>query len=728
MPGVLARRLHGEVPETRRPEAKARTPRQPHRRAPGHTPGAYAFLGHSASNARSASRCDRLAAVDIDRLRTRVPVALDLPERVAHSRDLWPRATLALASRSVLPPLPAVIAWPRDEEEIAACLAWAEAEGVAVVPYGAGSGVCGAAAGMVGSLVLDLKRMNRIGGVDAGTRTVRVQPGVLGQHLEDALEQVGWATRHSPSSIWCSTVGGWAASRSAGQFSSKYGKFEDMVAGLRVVAPAGAFGTGAWRDGGEDLQPWVVGAEGQLGILSDLLVRVVPFPASRRLRGWRFASVDAAWDAMRGLVQSELHPAVVRLYDPVDTKLAGKGSATRHKEGSRWLAGLKDAAESVPALRRHLLTLPLALPRLLNALAQGVASGCVLIAGWEGEPAPTAVLADAGEALLRAAGGEDLGEEVGEHWYAHRHDVSYKLSPVFERGGFADTMEVAAPWSRLRDLYDGVRAALGRHALVMAHFSHVYREACSIYFSFAGTGSLDVYDAAWRDALEAAAAAGGTALHHHGVGQLKREAAARELAGAAPRFHALKARLDPRGVLNPGRLFPPVDVPEPPAPEIGVDATSQTATLPAAQPAEERDAWLAERGWALRHPTPGPLADALGRPRAPWETPVLGASVRLPGGRAVFRPVPRHAAGPDARETFPPDAYETLTVPVVRLDERAVVVAMASEDAVRADLRPARRLPEGVEFRGPAADALAGLARALASPEPEPTSIAMEAR
>lgn len=653
--------------------------------------------------------------MDLDRLRKSVGVDCGLPERVAHARDLWPRVTLALAGRSELPPLPAAIAWPRTEPEIGACLRWAEEEGVVVVPYGAGSGVCGAAAGRAGALVLDLKRMNRIGAIDVDGRTVRAEPGVLGQHLEDALEAAGWATRHSPSSIWCSTVGGWAASRSAGQFSSKYGKFEDMVAAMRVVSPAGSFGTGAWASPatGEDLHAWVLGTEGQLGVISDLLVRIVPLPRARRMSGWRFASVEAAWGAMRSLLQADLHPAVVRLYDPVDTRIAGRGTATRAKEGSRWLEALRLAAESIPGLREHLYSIPLAVPRLLNALAQGASSGCILITGWEGEPEVVDVLARHGEALLSAHQGEALGPGPGDHWYAHRHDVSYKAAPIFERGGFADTMEVAATWSRLPGLYAGVRAALGRHALVMAHFSHVYREGCSIYFSFAGTGSLDVYDAAWRDALRAAADAGATVAHHHGVGQLKMEAAARELAGAAPRFAEMKARLDPHGILNPGRLFPPVAVSEPPKPEIAIDELSQIATLDAQQPAAERDGWLGARGWALRFPTSLPLAGALRRPRAAWETPVLGASVRTPAGRAVFPDVPRSAAGPDPREEYAPSTYETLCVPVVRAGEPVEEIPVGWEACVAVDLRPARRLESTVEFRGPAAAEIAALARAV---------------
>lgn len=578
-------------------------------------------------------------------------------ERRAHARDLWPRATLGLVNGDPGTP-PAAVAWPRTEAEVAGVLRWAADEGVAVVPWGAGSGVCGAAAGREGSIALDLKRLVALGEVDPETRTVRVGPGWLGQHLEDALEARGWATRHSPSSIWCSTVGGWAASRSAGQFSSRYGKFEDMVVAARVASPAETLEVSL---DGERLLPWMLGTEGALGVFTELTVRVVPVPARRWLRGYRFPGVDPALDAMREVMQAELRPAVLRLYDPVDTRLAGKGTATRARSAS-WLSRLGRAALASPQVRPHLLALPLALPRLVNALAEGVASGCVLIAGWEGDEADLRA-AEAGHALLGAYA-EDLGPGPGEHWYARRHEVSYKLAPIFAMGGFADTMEVAAPWSRVRALYDAVRAALGLHVVVMAHFSHAYREGCSIYFSFAGTGRVETYDVTWEAALAAAESIGATVAHHHGVGQLKMAAAAKELRGVAPYFRALKSRFDPAGVLNPGRLFPEVDCPEPAAPVVGVDPVSRMATLPAQDPPEVRDAWLRARGWSLAGPCPTPLAESVRRAVGPTETWILGASVRTPAGRLVVKPVPRSAAGPDVRTLFPPELYETLTVPV----------------------------------------------------------------
>ncbi len=597
-------------------------------------------------------------------------------ETLARRRDLWPRTVLDLARGRPLPEPPALVAWPRTEAHVAAVLEVAQREGARVAPWGAGSGVCGALTGQAGVIALDMKQMRACGVVDIERSTVRVGPGWIGELLEAHLARSGWGTRHSPSSVMCSTVGGWAATRSCGQFSSRYGSFADMVEGMRVVSPAGAYGTGTLRRSGDvapaeqrDLHDWVLGGEGRFGVITELEVRVHRVATARRMRGWRFSGLEQAWSAMRSLLQADLAPAVLRLYDPVDTRLACKGSATTRVGASAWLKGIQAAAEAVPGLKERLLALPLALPRLVNALAQGVATGCVLISGWEGEPDEVAMRADAGERLLCELGGVDLGEGPGEHWYAHRHAVSYKLAPVIERGGFADTMEVATTWSRLGALYDAVRAAVAPHALVMAHFSHAWREGCSIYFTFAGVGEHATYDATWAAALDASARSEATVAHHHGVGRLKAEAVARELAGALPELHALAARLDPHGVLAAPPLpqkvrWDPV-LPSPPE----VDVVSQVATLPARQAAPERDAWLGSRGWRLLHPSDGPLATHHPRRVAPPATAVLGGVVRTPDGLARIVDTPRSGAGPDPRAALPPEVWVTMTVPVTRAAE-----------------------------------------------------------
>lgn len=643
----------------------------------------------------------------------------------AYARDLWPRATLALTG-GVLPPSPAVVAWPRDAEQVEAALAWARAEDVVVVPYGAGSGVCGAAAGRAGSLVLDTKRMDHLGAVDEERRAVRMGPGLLGAHMEERLERLGWTVGHSPSSLWCSTVGGYAAARSAGQFSSRYGVFEDMLLGLRAVTPSGPISAGAFTPPGEeDLLPVICGSEGALGVITDCLVRVSPTPELRRFRGYAFRSLEEAWDGMRAVMQAGLWPSVLRLYDALDTHIGGKlghkapKSAGPEGAGRQVLQQIREAVLSVPGLRRHLLDLPLALPGLVNRLAGGLGKDVLLIIGFEGPSALVEAQLSAAAGLLGA--GRDLGPEPGEAWYAHRHDVSYKAAPVYAAGGFADTMEVAATWSSLPGLYRAVVAAIGRHALVMAHFSHVYREGCSIYFSFAGAGKVEVYDRLWTEALEAALASGGTVTHHHGVGQLKAAAAAREAGAAVRVWREIKAKLDPDGRMNPGRLFP-VEVPEEPGPPppvggpvFAVDRRSLLADVDPMAPVAEIERALAAEGLALRVRPDRPLAAWLGalqRGVLPaWESPMFGLQARFEDGvSARIGVAPRSAAGPDLRWALlrraRPELVELAVRPLHGADADPISVqATAGADA--SAWRPDWILGDVWAFSGAAAHGLA---------------------
>lgn len=631
-------------------------------------------------------------------LRTsRAPLDLD-----ACRRDLWPRDTLRLAQGS-LPPAPTEVAWPEDDAQVELALQRAAEQGLVVVPYGAGSGVCGGASGRSDALVVDLKRMNRVLSLDPDARTVRVQPGVLGQHLEDWLARRGFMTAHSPSSIWCSTVGGYAAARSAGQFSSRYGVFDDMLLAARAQAPTGPILAGAWTPPGqEDLLPVLSGSEGALAVVTEVLLRVAPLPQTRWLRGYAFPNLPTAWSAMRGLLQAGLWPSVVRLYDPLDTRLnRTTQGGRRHKDpgAGGLLSRLRRAVAQVPALQGHLADLPLALPGLVNSLAGGLGSDVALILGFEG--AAGTVEAQVELARPHLAAGRDLGPGPGERWFAHRHSVSYKAAPIFIAGGFADTMEVAAPWSRLEALHDAVRAAIGRHGVVMAHFSHVYPEGCSIYFSFAAQGRLQTYDALWSDALDAARAAGGTVTHHHGVGQLKARAAAREAGAAVRVWREVKARLDPDDRMNPGRLFP-ADEPEapgPPAPAGGpvfqVDLDSMLAEVDPLVDPREIEGALARRGLAPRIRADRPWArwlTALHRDRLDaWEAPVFAVQARFDdGASARIGPAPRSAAGPDLRYGLLRRAHpELVQIPIRR----------QVEDAPDLVLRPLPGAPDARDLR-----------------------------
>jgi alkyldihydroxyacetonephosphate synthase len=472
-------------------------------------------------------------------------------DRLSYARDMWPLALLWIRQgRS--PPPPDLIVWPKNDAEIAGVIAIARKEKLAVIPFGAGSGVCGGIWALHGGITLDLKRLDNIGEVDEQHRWVEVGAGVVGETLERRLNARGWTLGHFPSSIYMSTVGGWLAARSAGQLSSKYGKIEDMVVsttfitgtGERLVTPERPFS-------GPDLAQVLIGSEGTLGIFTSARLRVFPFPAGRVFHGFEFRSVPDGLEAIRQIFRAGLRPAVVRLYDPFDTAMVGKLKPSTHKPGV-----LKK--EVMPRLMRLAVPQTVGRPKIFN-LAQRLFARSRLILMFEGEPVRCEEEDRAAAQICTRLRAVDLGEEPGKHWFAKRYDVSYRMSKVLDAGAFADTMEVATTWDKVHDVYERVHHAASQHAFVLCHFSHAYLEGCSLYFSFVGSGTSEAqmrerYDALWRDALSAAVHAGANVSHHHGVGIFKAQALQDSLGEGRTLLAALKGHFDPDGVMNPGKL------------------------------------------------------------------------------------------------------------------------------------------------------------------------------
>lgn len=596
-------------------------------------------------------------------------------DRRAYARDLWPRHHLGVRAGTLPPTNPAAVVWPRTTDEVAQLVRACRAEGIPIVPFGAGSGVCGGVLPDARTVVLDLKRMEAVRSLRPEHDEITIESGAMGITLEERLQRRGLTVGHFPSSILCSTVGGWVAGRGAGQCSGRYGKIEDMVAGLELVDGTGEIRTLHRRPGGRDLVPLVVGSEGIFGVITAARLRLHQAPSHRVFLSFTYPSTEAGWTAIRALYQAGLRPAVARLYDPFDSFLARRGGVKRGEPG----------AGRAPGAGARVLTRLLSSPRALNSLVDLVGDknlgGAMLVLVFEG-PAEEAI-ADAarGARLAERAGGVSLGEGPAQRWYAHRYSVSYRQAPVFRIGAFSDTLEVAAPWSALGDLYEGVRRALSRHVFVMAHLSHAYPDGCSIYFTFAGAAdteeaSLATYDAAWRDALAAVIAAGGTISHHHGTGRSKAPKIPAELGAGVLAVQALQRAFDPAAICNPGNLLPSplpsfsvaetharVVVPA----QLELDETSLVLTAPAVARLDVVQAFLDARGYtlALAEDAAVPGGEtvgswlAVGAPGAadPWDDPVdhlvAGFVAELPDGRRFAVPkCPRRAAGPDLTALF----------------------------------------------------------------------------
>ena len=491
-------------------------------------------------------------------------------DRLIYSRDMWPKTLLSVRDNkpSVCPP--DFVVWPETTEEVSAVVQLCCREDVPLIPWGGGSGVCGGSMATSGGVILDLKRMVEVIDVSAEDHLATFQCGINGQELEDQLNLRGLTLGHFPSSIYCSTLGGWLAARSAGQFSSKYGKIEDMVHSLEAVLGDGRV-IQCTSSQEPDLIPSLVGSEGTLGVITTATMKVHPLPVFRVFRAYEFPRPAAGCEAMRRVMQRGLRPCVLRLYDELDTLMArSSGQAGDH--GKKKESFLESMFKQVPSgskkggrfnLKQTLMKKALGragmLSRVAESLVPRLSGGCLLIVGFEGDQAITEAEAALCHAEFLAAGARDKGEEPGLAWFKRRYAISYKMSPMFVAGAFVDTMEVAVTWDRLMDLYAEVRKTLSSRALVMAHFSHAYEEGCSIYFTFAasaeGRAKADsLYDEIWQTGLEAVIRKGGTISHHHGVGISKAEFMQEEHGRGMGVFRKLKAVMDPAGILNPDKM------------------------------------------------------------------------------------------------------------------------------------------------------------------------------
>ncbi len=441
---------------------------------------------------------------------------------------------------------PDAVVLPGTRTEVARVLEACARERVAVVPFGGGTSVVGgvdpAAVGFDCVISLDLGRLVEVS-VDQRSLTATLGPGLRGPDAERALAERGVTLGHFPQSFEYATVGGFAATRSAGQASSGYGRFDALVSSIALTAPVGEIRTleTPHTAAGPALRELVVGSEGALGVITEVTARVRPVPERRRYEGWMAADFEAGIEIVRSLAQADALPDVVRVSDQAETRtslaLAGTGGAKR---------ALMDA---YLRLRRR-------------------AGGCIVICGWEGEREAIERRRGLAARRLRAGGAVSLGSAPGRAWERGRYDGPYLRDELLDLGYVAETLETAHTWTGLPGLYDGVASAIatslvdqGTPGLVMCHLSHAYRDGASLYYTFLARrrpgAELEQWRAVKSAASEAIARAGGTITHHHGVGRDHLPYMRAEIGDLGiESLRAVKDRLDPTGIMNPGKLVP----------------------------------------------------------------------------------------------------------------------------------------------------------------------------
>lgn len=429
---------------------------------------------------------------------------------------------------------PDAVVLPADHDQVESVLRTCSELGIAVIPFGGGTSVVGGLepdrGGFASVVALDLRHLDELTELDTESGTATLRAGLRGPEAEQLLRARGYTLGHFPQSFEYATIGGFAATRSSGQASSGYGRFDDMVLRLRVATPRGTLdlGKAPASAAGPDLRELFLGSEGTLGTITEVTVRVRPTPAEKAHEAWSFPDFATGTRALRELAQTGALPTVARLSDETETALN---------------SAMADDGGTEPS------------------------AGCSMITIYEGTAEHVTARQREAAELLRAAGGTSLGAERAAAWEHGRFNAPYLRDALLDVNAVAETLETATTWSNLTATYTAVRDRLtealrqqGTPPVVMCHISHLYPEGASLYFTVV-CGRAEDPVAQWRHAKRAAseaiAASGATITHHHAVGTDHRPWMTEEIGELGLELlRAAKARLDPEGVLNPGKLLP----------------------------------------------------------------------------------------------------------------------------------------------------------------------------
>jgi alkyldihydroxyacetonephosphate synthase len=455
-------------------------------------------------------------------------------------------ADLARLRNGALEAAPDAVVTPGSASALQRTLEVCAAEGIAVVPFGGGTSVVGGVEPLRGShgrlISLDLGALRDVV-VDERSLTARLGAGLRGPEAETALGRFGLTLGHFPQSFEYATVGGFAATRSAGQASSGYGRFDALVSSVRLLAPAGDLSTleTPHTAAGPALRELIVGSEGVLGVIPDVTVRVRPTPSARRYEAWMADSFEAGSEIVRSLAQGPGLPQIIRVSDEEETE------GTLALNGPRGLSG-----------------------RLFDGYlgVRGRRGGALMIVGYEGDEEAVARTRALSVRALRDGGAAYLGQAAGNAWEHGRYQGPYLRDTLMEMGAMVETLETSHTWSRFGELHEAVRGAIrgalegeGTPSLVFCHLSHAYADGASLYFTFISRArrgaELEQWAAVKRAACEAIVARGGTITHHHAVGRDHAPYMEAEVGRSGlDLLHAVKEQLDPAGVMNPGKLLP----------------------------------------------------------------------------------------------------------------------------------------------------------------------------
>ena len=473
-------------------------------------------------------------------------------DRIVHTYGKSVRDLMRMRSGDI-PRVPDIVVYPASEAEVQQIVDRAVAANAVLIPFGGGSNISGSLHALPDEtrpvISVDLGRMNHLIAVDEDSGLARIQAGTLGPDIEAQLEPLGWTLGHFPDSFTHSTLGGWAATRSSGMQSDKYGDIAEIVRGLRVVMPGKVLVVRPLpsTSTGPSVREMILGSEGRLGIITEVTVQVHRIPQERQIIGYLFPNWDASLDTMHDISESDARPTVTRVSDGRETRFS---FATRKKSSKLSISSLVSKG----------------LMKVLERRGWQLDHACLSFIGYEGSKSHVAREKKLVKDIVTKHGGIVLGKGPGVLYDQKKFDTPYLRDFLLDRGAMGDVSETAAPWSKLKPLYDNVMAAanqafaeLGVRGWIMCHLSHSYHSGACLYFTFAfmheQADPLAQYDRVKSAIQQAFVDSDGTLSHHHAVGTEHAPWLEQDI--SAPGVHmidGLFSAMDPGQNFNPGKI------------------------------------------------------------------------------------------------------------------------------------------------------------------------------
>jgi alkyldihydroxyacetonephosphate synthase len=453
-------------------------------------------------------------------------VLTDEADRIIYGVDyMWvPRLWI---DRGLVPPMPDFVVLPGTPEEVSRVVKIANVYRIPLIPWGGGSGSQGGIMPVYGGITLDMKRMDHILEINEQCQTITAQAGINGYELESALNSRGYTLAHIPASLHSATLGGYIACRGSGVLSTKYGKIEDIVLSCEVVLPEGKIIRTLPlpnHAAGPGILQIFVGAEGSYGTITEATLRIEKLPEERRFKAFLFDTLSKGLEVGKRIMLDRLQPSLIRLYDEGET-----------------------------------------IKRIKKILGISIDKGSYMVLGYEGKKEVVDVQERLAVDICKELGGHVLSDQSAWEWWKHRYNF-YFPPYALDFPWMFGTMDTLCTFDKMENLYWTKKRTLEeRYAEwnleYFAHMSHWYPWGGMLYDRFIvqnpPTGAdeaLALHNEIWNVAVRTSIACGGVLNEHHGVG-LKLARLVREQYGPAFKvLEELKKSLDPRNILNPGKM------------------------------------------------------------------------------------------------------------------------------------------------------------------------------